>query len=158
MKEKKKWLEKYAPPGIKVSTEIGWYIAGMVFATLHSMLFLIQYISARNELYERKSTGLVLIEGAIIRDFGSLTEGLFLSFQLVCLVTLLVTAYHYFYHYQGSKMMYLMKRLPDKWEVHKRCWTLPIAGFCITIVWMTTLKMIYYAIYLFCTPSQCLPL
>lgn len=158
MKEKTKRLEKYAPPGIQVSTEVGWFYFGMIVATFHSMLFLIQYISARDELYIRTSRGLELIEGAIIRDFGTLTENVFLTFYLVCIVTLLVGVYHYFYHYQGSKMMYLMKRLPDKWEVHKRCWILPIAGFCITVVWMLIVRMLYYAIYIFCTPSQCLPL
>ena len=158
MKEKSKWLEKYAPPGINVSTEVGWFVAGVVLATLHSLCFLVEYMQAKNELYMRKGDGLVLMEGAIIKDFATLTDGLFLTFQIVCIVTLLVTIYHYAYHYQGSKMMYFMKRLPDKWEVHRRCWALPVAGFCITVVWMTTLKIIYYAIYLLCTPSQCLPL
>lgn len=158
MKEKTKWLEKYAPPGIEVSTEVAWFYFGMIVTTFRSMMFLIQYMFARNELYIRTSRGLELIEGAIIQDFATLTEGLFLTAELVCIVSLLVVAYHYFYHYQGSKMMYLMKRLPDKWEVHKRCWALPIAGFCITVAWMTIVKAIYYAIYIFCTPSQCLPL
>lgn len=158
MKEKTKWLEKYAPPGIGISAEIGWFLTGMIAATLHSLMFLLEYMQARNELYMRKTSGLVLMEGAIIRDFGNLTEGVFLTFYLVCIVTLLIGAYHYLYHYQGSKMMYLMRRLPDKWELHQRCLTLPVAGFCITIAWMTILKIIYYTIYILCTPSQCLPL
>ncbi|MBQ8518057.1 MAG: hypothetical protein IJ455_00435 [Agathobacter sp.] len=158
MREKTKWLEKYAPPGIDVSTEIAWLIGGNVLATLHSMMFLVHYVTARGELYERRVSGMVLIEGTVIRGFGELTAGVFLSMQVVCIIALLVSVYHYFYHYQGSKMMYLMKRLPDKWEVHKRCLALPIAGSCITFVWMMLLKMIYYAIYILCTPSQCLPL
>lgn len=158
MSEKTKWLENYAPLGIGVSTEVGWFLAGGIAATLHSMMFLLNYISARNELYMRKATGMVLMEGAIIRAFESLTEHVFLTFYLVEIVILLVVVYHYFYHYQGSKMMYLMKRLPDKWELHKRCWTLPIAGAALLGAWMFVLNMLYYAIYILCTPSQCLPL
>jgi len=158
MREKTKWLEKYAPPGIDVSTEVTWFIAGNVVATLRSMMFLLYYLGARGNLYERRASGLVLIEGAMMQGFDSLTEGVFLSMEGVCIIALLMSIYHYFYHYQGSKMMYLMRRLPDKWELHKRCWSLPVAGCCITFVWMTVLKMTYYAIYLLCTPSQCLPL
>ena len=158
MSEKTKWLEKYAPLGIHLTSEIGLYIFGMIAATLHSMWFLLEYGSAVNNLYQYSAGKRVLMEGARIQGFSQLTEGVFLTGQLVCIVTLLVVIYHYLYHYQGSRMMYLMNRLPDKMDVHKRCWTLPVAGSCIAAVWMMLLKMIYYAIYLLCTPSQCLPL
>jgi len=158
MREKTKWLEKYAPPGIDVSTEVTWFIAGNVVATLRSMMFLLYYLGARGNLYERRASGLVLIEGAMMQGFDSLTEGVFLSMEGVCIIALLMSIYHYFYHYQGSKMMYLMRRLPDKWDVHRRCWTLPIAGVVLMVAWMFVLKMIYYAVYILCTPSQCLPL
>lgn len=84
--------------------------------------------------------------------------GVFLFGVMMCGITLFRTGYYYTYHYQGSKMMYLMKRLPDKWEVHRRCWTLPLAGTALLCVWMLVLRMLYFAIYMVCTPSQCLPL
>lgn len=158
MKDKWIWLEKYAPLGIGVKRQVGAYIGGMVMATLYSMHFLIVYMQARSELYIRTVTGVVLKEGAVIRDFGALTQYVFLSFYILGSITGLTIVFFYFYHYEGSKMLYLMKRLPQKWELCKRCVTLPSAGLVILVVWMGILKMIYYTIYIVCTPSQCLPL
>lgn len=158
MSEKMKWLEKYAPLGVDVSTHVGLYVLGVIVATLHSFLFFFAYGNAVNSLYEYRAGKKVLLEGAVIQEFHTLTEGIFTTGVAVCIVTLLVVIYYYFYHYQGSKMMYLMRRLPDKNEVVRRCWTLPITGSVIMAVWMFALRMIYYAVYILCTPSQCLPL
>ena len=158
MSEKMKWLEKYAPLGIGVGTHVGFYLFGMVIATLHSLLFLLAYGNAVNDLYDYRAGKKVLREGAIIVDFNTLTEDVFTTGISLCIVTLLVVIYFYLYHYQGSKMMYLMRRLPDKNEIVRRCWSLPIAGSVIMAAWMLILRMIFYAIYILCTPSQCLPL
>ncbi len=158
MREKTKWLEKYAPLGIDVTTELAGYIAGVIIATLQSLLFLYHYLYALGELYTTRAGKRVLIEGVMIQDFGTLMEGVFLLAFMMCGITLSRVAYYYIYHYQGSKMMYLMKRLPEKWELHKRCWTLPIAGVVLLVIWMSVLRMLYFAIYILCTPSQCLPL
>lgn len=158
MSEMKKWLEKHAPLGIDVSTHTAFYLFGVVIATLHSLLFLLAYGNTVNALYNYHAGKKVLIEGAIIVDFNTLTEGVFTTGISLCIVTLLVVIYYYLYHYQGSKMMYLMRRLPDKTEVIRRCWTLPITGSVLMAAWMFVLRMIYYAIYILCTPSQCLPL
>ena len=80
MGEKIKWLEKYAPPGIDIKVEVIGYIAGVVVATLQSLSFVYSYGYALGELYTYHgiSGKRVLMEGAIIQDFGSLMEGVFL--------------------------------------------------------------------------------
>ena len=158
MREKAKWLEKYAPLGVNVYSGLKWDIAGVVLATLQSMLFFMRYGIARGALYEEYAGKKVLIEGAVIEDFAILTKGIFSCFYIVCVSILLSVGYNYLYHFQGSKMIYLMKRLPDKWELYRRCLTLPIAGALIIATWGLVLRMIYFAIYMLCTPSQCLPL
>ena len=158
MTEKMKWLEKYAPLGIGVKNQVIGILAGVAVATLHSMWFFVAYQQARQELYMTVGSKQKLIEGAIIQDFSIITQHLFWTFYIVEIVIFLSVISFYMYHYDGSKMMYLMKRLPDKWDVHRRCWTLPIAGTVLTVVWMLILRMIYYAVYILCTPSQCLPL
>ena len=123
------------------------------------MFFFFKYAEAREKLYEYSITGKrQLIIGAVICDFGSLIEYVFLGFFIIIIVTLLTTLFFYFYHYDGSKMLYLMKRLPDKGELWRRCVTLPIAGAVLLVIWMNILRLFYFAIYLIFTPSQCLPL
>lgn len=156
--KRNKWMEKYAPPGIDVATEKGWYLAGLVVATLWSMWFFIQYLNERNALFEYKNGQPRLIEGAMMCSFEQLMEYRFWLFQVVLVSMLFMVVYHYFYHYQGSKMMYLMRRLPDKWELHRRCVALPIIGAVITVLCMVGLRVLYFAVYIFCTPQQCLPL
>ena len=72
----------------------------------------------------------------------------------LCLV--LLAAYHYAYHRQGSKSIYLMRRLPSKLELHRRCLTLPIAGILIALLTAFLLLLIYYAVYMNVTPAECL--
>ena len=158
MEEKMKWLEKYAPLGIGVKNQVTAYFAGVITATVYSMWFILRYISARNELFENVRGEQKLIEGAVMRDFNMLTQNLFWGFVIMIIVTLFTGVFFYFYHYEGSKMIYLMKRLPDKGELWRRCVTLPIVGTVILVVWMIIVRLLYFVIYVFCTPAQCLPL
>ena len=158
MREKTKWLEKYVPLGLDVTSVLREYVVGMIILVFQGMVFLWRYMEARSVLYEHYAGKLVLMEDAKIKDFESLTKGFLLYAILLGVMILIRVIYHYMYHYQGSKMIYLMKRLPDKWELHRRCLTFPIAGAVIWALWGLILRMIYFAIYMLCTPSQCLPL
>lgn len=152
--EHRSWMERYAPPGIPLASEKLYYKIAMVISTLWSMLFLIHYVQALNSLYYMERGRKVWVEDVVMKPFEELTDGAFSIFGVVLIYTIFIAAYHYFYHYQGSKMMYLMKRLPDKWELHRRCLTLPIAAFIITIFYVLVLRALYYAIYLIFTPQQ----
>ena len=157
MGKKWKWLAKYAPLGIPYEKHIRGFLALVASATMCTMFFFLQYSNALERLYVYRAGKKVLKEGAIIDSFGQITEGLFLMGYAISVAVLLMVIYYYLYHYQGSKMMYLMKRLPDKWDVHRRCITLPVTGAVLMAVWMKVLEMLYYAIYIIFTPSQCLP-
>ena len=157
---KNNWLKNYAPPGLDMDKEKSSWILCIIISTLWCMQFLFRYFDYRSLLFETKpGTGKkILIEGAKMPNFEFLTKDLFEVFGIVIVFCALVVVYHYYYHYQGSKMMYLMKRLPNKWEVHIRCFTLPVVASVITFVYMVVLRMLFYAIYLWCTPAQCLTL
>ena len=149
---------KYAPPGIPLRSEVTYYIVGMVVSTLWTLLFILRYLQARAELFVYENGNWKLMEGAVMEAFPILTENLFELFLIVWIYTAVIAVYHYFYQYQGSKMMYLMRRLPDRWELHRRCLFLPIMGLAVSVLYSTLLKILYYAIYMLFTPSQCLPL
>lgn len=159
MGEKMKWLDNYVPPGMDGYREFKIYIGAVIFATLESFLyFVLGYSNAYSNLFDYRFGKRVLIENVFIGPYDHIVEGVFWVPLLICIAIFFVTIYHYMYHYQGSKMMYLMKRLPDKWEVHRRCWTLPVVGSVLMAVWILVLRMLYFAIYIVFTPSQCLPL
>ena len=160
MKDKTKGsvLCRYTPLGIPLETEVKCYIAILIVSTIGSMQVLLRYLEARRALYEYVNQKWVLIEGAKIVPFEALTINCFTVFIVVWIYMAAIVVYHYFYHYQGSKMMYLMKRLPNRFELHKRCLVLPVAGVLFAIGYRYFLELLYYAIYIIFTPSQCLPL
>lgn len=152
------WLEQYAPPGIPIVQEVRYWGIGMTICTFWCLQFIFRYWEERSSLYYQRAGRLILFEDACMPAFQDLTANLFVIFYFVIIYCVLLAVYHYFYHYQGSKMIYLMRRLPDKWELHIRCLLLPIVAGMIALAYRYMLEMLFYAIYILFTPSQCLPL
>ena len=80
----------------------------------------------------------------------------FSCFGLVLIVTLSFISTHYSYHYRESKSIYLMRRLSDPWELHRRCLTLPVVGVGLALLVAFVLLMLYFAVYMGVTPEECL--
>ena len=156
--EERSWLEPYAPLGINLAKEVMVFVVCMTAACMYSFLYIVEYVCARDELYDFVNEKKVIIEGAKMAPFSDLLGNHLLGFVIVMLAMVGICIYHYAYHYMDSKVVYLMKRLPSKWEMHKRCLILPIAGILVAAVFMAALWGIYYGIYLLFTPQQCLPL
>lgn len=158
MKNKNQWMENYAPLGLDIAKERASWIFCMVASTCWCMTFLSRYWDYRSRLFEVRGGRKILLEGAKMPNFEFLTKDLFEVFGVVLIFCGLAIVYHYYYHYQGSKMMYLMRRLPNKWEVHIRCFALPVIAGVISVAYMLALRLLFYAIYYWCTPVQCLSL
>lgn len=68
-------------------------------------------------------------------------------FSMVFLWCIFLTGYHYYYHLQGSKSLYLMKRLPQKGAFLRRIVTLPIILTIVTLIYVIILLTYYIYIY-----------
>ena len=62
--------------------------------------------------------------------------------------------YHYSYHFKGSKSIYLMRRLPDRWELHRRCLTLPIAMAVFFLLMGFVMLLLFFWAYFAAVPAQ----
>lgn len=156
----KKQLKDYAPLGINLKWELIGYWMCIASGILYSSTFLFDYQNAWNALYCKDIYGKrVIEEGAQMLPFEDLIAGRMYGFVFVAIILVVWTVGHYAYHYgdQGSKSIYLMKRLPDKWELHKRCLTLPVIGAVIAVLVVVLLLGIYLGVYLIFTPQVCLP-
>lgn len=153
---KKPDLSRYAPPGINVRSEWQGYVAGLAVAIVYSMIYLLRYFNARENLYEWTLKGRELIEGAVMPDFAELMDGMLLVFLAIALTMMGLAIYHYIYHRLDTKSYYVMRRLPSRWELHLRCLTLPVTGLLICGVAALIMTLIYYWIYMGCTPEECL--
>ena len=149
-------MDAYMPLGIASAKEVALYVGAMTAAICWSFTFILKYVSERSQLYHIYKSQKVLIDGAKMPYFKELIDGTLDMFVFTILLMVVLIGYHYFYHYQGSKSIYLMKRLPDKWELHKRCLTIPVLAILTTLIVMGIFCLAYYGIYLYCTPQQCL--
>ena len=64
--------------------------------------------------------------------------------------------FHYLYHYQGSRSIYLMRRLPDRWELLRRCIALPLCGALAALLTGLLITLLWAGIYLLATPRELL--
>jgi len=150
-------LARYAPAGFPLSQEIKIYLTAFGISVLYSFGFIIRYLNARAELFEITITGQkILITGAKMPEMTALIHDAFLGFFLMILLAGAGIVYHYLFHKQGSKSIYLMRRLPNPFELHKRCITLPLLGIILSLLAALLLFLLYYGIYIIFTPSICL--
>lgn len=151
-----KFLDDFAPPGIGTDRELGGFITGLVTACLISLNFFGRYSRAKALLYHVKSSKRVLIDGAVMTDFSIVLGDSLNSFKFLCLLLLGVVVWHYLCYYQDSKSIYLMKRLPNRFEIHKRAWTLPLLAMLVTLITAFVVMFLYYEFYMHATPEQCI--
>lgn len=154
----KRALERFVPPGIEAGREVYWARGGLSISALFSFLcFIIRCVSARSKLFSRMPDGeKELIEGALMSPFRDVIGISFAGFAVIAAAMLGLAAYHYAYHRIGSRSIYLMRRLPDRFELHRRCLALPVAVIVLCAAASFILLCIYYWIYLAMTPEQCL--
>lgn len=153
----KKTIEKQLPPGVDSNTEIKAIAFGLLAAVVYSLSFIYKYIDARNKLFVyRYGTVKTIMEGAVMPRFTELLNDTMDGFLMFFGVMLVMIGMHYMTYYKDSKSIYLMKRLPDKWEMYRRCVVVPLVAIFIQIITGAACLLLYYGIYLFFTPAQCL--
>lgn len=127
-------------------------------ALLSAVIFIARFCSFRSKLFFVLPDGTrQLTDGAVMEPFVSVLSYTSVGFLALMLgLVLFAVGCYRRYYTGGSRSIYLMKRLPDPWERHRRCLALPIMGLIAAVIAMTVLFWIYYAIYVLATPSACL--
>lgn len=149
-------LARWAPVGLNLKQELQFFGAGMVFATLYSLQFFQRYGSERSNLYANAFGRRVLLPDAVMPDFHLLLRDYWAGFAILALCMLALSAYHYLYHRQGSKSIYLMRRLPSRFELPRRCLALPLLAIFLCVVAVCLLLVLFYWTYRIFTPEGCL--
>jgi hypothetical protein len=150
-------MERLVPAGIDYKRELNWLRGGLIAAFIYSLGFFIRFMDRYGSLF-RVLVGnkRVLNENAVMPDYVDVLGDAILLFLVLALVMVALMVYHYIYHFQGSKSIYLMRRLPDRWELWRRCLTLPVMGALTSLLAAAVIIIIYYGIYMLATPRACL--
>lgn len=154
---------RWVPMGADGKKEAQWIGFCLGVGAFSAVLnFLTQYSDALEKLYWNTPAPLAGAErspipGAVMTPFAELLPGCEMVFVLTVALMPLLAAVHYAGHWRGSKSIYLMRRLPNRWELHRRCLTIPAMGAVSALSLLGLLGIVFYIVYLLCTPAQCLP-
>ena len=147
------FFKRNSPPGIDLKQEWRVFLIGNIVSVLISFFaFIDKYVDARNQLFVYEIDKKMLIEGAIIAPFSNLFSVYFSGFFLVACFLLGYVIHHYLYFRQDSMSIYLMKRLPDKRELHRRALTVPCLAVLATIGVALAAILFYFIIYILAKP------
>lgn len=152
MKKRIDW-DRYVPLGISGENTRNNLMTALIAACLWSTGFLFRYGDAKQDLFYVDGRW----KGFPIKPFWELIGNAWLFFGIVILMMAATAILFYAYHYQDSRSIYTMKRLPNRWELWRRCLTMPVWTVVLSVVLMVLLTGVYYLIYLKCTPAVCLP-
>lgn len=150
-------LTRWLPPGYPPERDEAVYALAYMATVLCSLgLYFMHYGAAYGDLFRHVDGEKVLLPGAVMPDFAALLPGVFGSFLLMAAVTAVLAALHYQYFYQGGRSIYLMRRLPDRWELPRRCLALPLAGAVFALATLVLLFFLFFAHYMLKTPPEAL--
>jgi len=149
-------LARHVPPGVDGKRELIWLAVGGALCLLYSLSFFIVYLDHYQALFVWDGTARILNTEAVMPDFIALLGNSLTGFLILALCLPALIFYHYAYHYRDSMSIYLMKRLPDRWELHRRCISLPFCGILACCGAAFILLLVYFGVYMLLTPSACL--
>lgn len=157
MNAMKRWIESRIPLGCDAEKERSWFLWGAVVGFLLNFRFVFVYISARGKLFPYVNGRKVFLEGAKIEPFSQILGFSLWGCLLAAAAMAGLAAWHYGVHFQGSKSIYTMRRLPQRWELLRRCLTVPALAAAVYLLEAAVLLAIDLAIYFLATPAQALP-
>ena len=151
-------LSGYVPVGMDWERKKDNFEIWLMVAALFAMCsFMLQLVSALNVVYDYHGwSGRVLVSGAVMPDFYTTMDFVMLGYQAVGLYMLKAAYDNYGYHRQDSMSIYLMRRLPDRWELHRRCLGLPLMGVGLCVLAGLVTVVVCYGCYMVSAPQECL--
>ena len=133
------------PPGYDAAREAQLWCAGWFLAVFwHVVGYGVRLAGAVMSLYEySKALGrYVLLPYAALPPLWELWRHTWWGFALLAYATLLLAASHYRYYRQGSRMLYLLRRLPDRTLRHRRALGAPLLGLGVMALSMLALGLL----------------
>ena len=148
----------FAPPGARVKLESA-LCGGLLGALLvEGCLFFFRFFRYRDKNLYWELTGIrMLIPEAKMPGFNDFAAGELRFFTVLFFTCVAIAAVHYLSFHMESKSIYVMRRIPNKAELHVRCLALPAIFLAIGIVLAVVLYCSFLYVYIHYTPEGHLP-
>ena len=155
--------KRHLPPGWDheaLDSNLRWYHG---LSALSLISFLSRFSQARSELYvyvEQPGGEYLpeLVTTRTITPFRELMAGLpYLGMWCFLALMALQVWRYYAHHTRESMSVYTMRRLPDPWEYHRRCWAQPILSTLFELLLFALLTGLCWLFWYYGTPVPCRP-
>ena len=146
------FLKRYAPPGLELGPWkkfTGIALSGC--GVLSFCGFFAHMFQAREKLFYSQ-TG-ELTGNFAGWDFNAILGKTTLPFFFFAVAMVAFLVLNYLYFYEGSKSIYTMARLKSPWQLHIRCWSLPLLGAATLLLCRAVLTVVYFLVFLLATPK-----
>ncbi len=148
-------LSRLIPPGYNGRRPLYYLLAGGGLGALYSLRFLIDWGNLRRKLYLASGA---LRPDAEMEDFAALFRPVGRYFLAVAAAFLLIGLVALWaYGRRGARSDYTMRRLPQRFERVRRVVALPVLAWLSLLLLAFVLMLLYYLIYMTCTPARCIP-
>lgn len=138
------WCEEQTPPGRQAAGQLRVFGWGLLAAAVYSLSFLWRLLEEL-EVFDLRGAWR---RGVRLPSFGQLFSGALLGFWVLAAVMAAFAALYYAGLWQGAKSIYLLRRLPQKGAVARRCLTLPALGVLASGLAAAACGGVHYIIYL----------
>lgn len=156
MKRRHQWMARRLPLGVDAPRFELNLLVGVIASVLFHLQFILRYASAHNDLYSYYQGNIKRLNGTMMPAFHEILGTSLYGCFVAALAMIVVAVQFYATHFQGSKSIYTMRRLPDRRELWRRVLTMPVLAALGFLVLAFVLRCLDFTIYMLLTPDQCL--
>lgn len=154
---KKYRLRDLVPPWVDGKTHAERLYACLLFSAILSCMGFVfrMYIG-----WQQYQSYVQIFPDTRMDDFYAMTifpflyVSIFFGFVLTSFVAVILAISYYRGFREGSHALYLMHRLPDRWELARRCLALPLITIGVCALSVLVLTLIFFGIYALITPKE----
>lgn len=145
---------KYLPPGCGVRGMWIICVTHLAATVWTNMVFFSRWRSqlSKIELWAHRID--VSAERAGMPDLERLISGCLYPYLTLVITMLAAAGVFYLSFYMESRSIWLMRRLPDRWELHFRCLAFPLAALLAGAVLCAVLLAVDRYVYVTYTPPE----
>lgn len=140
-----KWKD-CIPVGRDIAQDLRLYAVGLCLALLRSFGYFAWLSNAYQNLVQGWADTMMPFANVLGMSLG--------GFVFLASACLLYIPIYYQMHYGKAHSVYVMRRLPDRFSLHRRCLALPLVLALCTIAVAGVLLMMYYVVYCCVTPPE----
>lgn len=147
------------PPGYDRKKELRnvlMYVAAA--STVFMLVWIIVISNASYNMYERRMGVAVEIPGAIFPYCSDLFYPGIYAYVLAAVGFVALAVRYYTYHFRGgSRSIYTMRRLAGRFELLRRCCTIPALGLLACVIVSRLFALLLGGIYMLTVPDRWMP-